>query len=265
MRNVGRVQTKWGEIGCVEAGAGATPLVLLHGVGSDKRVWRPQLEHFGGTRRTIAFDYPGYGDSDPAPTGTTRDDYAAAIFAAMDALGIGRAHVCGLSLGGVIAIAMHHAAPDRCVSMILADSFAVHPDGPAIRERGLTASRSIGMRAMAEQRAGVLLAAGAPRELHDEVIETMAAIDPGAFAIGLDAVWLADQRDRAAAIQVPTLVLCGEQDRITPPALSEELTSLIPGAQLSLIHGAGHLSNIEQPGAFNRAVAEFLRAVEAKR
>ena len=70
------------------------PIVFLHGVGSDKSVWRPQLDHFGQERRAVAFDYPGYGDSDPAPEGTTRDDYAAAILSAMAALGIGkRAHL----------------------------------------------------------------------------------------------------------------------------------------------------------------------------
>src|SRR3954454_18741637 len=106
-----RIQTSSGlSIGFVEAGGGdETPIVFLHGVGSDKSVWHPQLDHFGSTRRALAFDYPGYGDSDPAPAGTTRDDYAAAVLEAMTALGIYRAHLCGLSLGGVIAIAMHEA------------------------------------------------------------------------------------------------------------------------------------------------------------
>ena len=79
------VQTSAGiSIGYEEAGGGdATPIVFLHGVGSDKSVWHPQLDHFGKTRRAIAFDYPGYADSDHAPDGTTRDDYAAAIISAM--------------------------------------------------------------------------------------------------------------------------------------------------------------------------------------
>ncbi len=254
-----------GAIGCAEAGQGAIPIVFLHGVGSDKSVWTPQLRHLGSERRAVALDYPGYGESDPAPDGTTRDDFAAAILAAMDALAIERAHICGLSLGGVIAIAMHHAAPQRCASLILADSFAVHPDGPAIRQRGLNASRSIGMRAMAEQRAGVLLAPGASAELRDKVVETMAAIKPEAFAIGLDAVWLADQCDRAGAIDVPTLVVCGDKDVVTPPALSEELARLVPGAELVLIEGAGHLSNAEQPAAFNHTVSDFIGRVDDKR
>ena len=131
-------------IGVDEAGTGdAVPILFLHGVGSDKSVWAPQLAHFGGRRRAVAFDYPGYGESDPADTGTTRDDFAAAILGAMDTLGIERAHVCGLSLGGVIAIAMYAAAPERCVSLILADSFAVHPDGPAIHQRATHASRTL--------------------------------------------------------------------------------------------------------------------------
>src|SRR3954467_324808 len=135
-----RVQTTaYGAIGYAEAGNAGLPIVFLHGVGSDKSVWHPQLDHFGRSRRAIAFDYPGYGDSDPAPEGTTRDDYAAAVLAAMSGVGVDRAHICGLSLGGVVAIAMHHAAPERCASLILADTFAVHPDGRSIYERGIAA------------------------------------------------------------------------------------------------------------------------------
>src|SRR6187551_3364095 len=104
------VATAMGAIGVSEQGSGGTPIVFLHGVGSDKSVWAPQIEHFGRTRRAVAFDYPGYGDSDPAGEGTTRDDFARAIAAAMDSLGIADAHICGLSLGGVIAIAMHAVA-----------------------------------------------------------------------------------------------------------------------------------------------------------
>ena len=244
-------------IGVEQAGSGnALPIVFLHGVGSDKSVWSPQLEHFGATRRAVAFDYPGYGESDPPPAATTRDDFAAAILAAMDALDIDRAHICGLSLGGVIAIAMHHAAPERCASLILADTFAAHPDGPAIHDRSVAASEQ--MSELAAARTPVLLAPGASEELHAQVRETMARIDPAAFRIGAEAVWLADQRDRAAAIEVPTLVLVGAEDTVTPPELSQQLADLIPGAALQMLAGAGHLSNIERPADFNRLVEEFL-------
>jgi len=259
-----RVKTAMGvAIGYDEAGAdGHTPIVLLHGVGSDKSVWRPQLEHFKKERRAIAFDYPGYGDSDPAPEGTTRDDYAAIILAAMSELGVRRAHLCGLSLGGVIAIAMYSAWPKRAASLVLADTFADHPGGRAIYERSLGASDD--MRALAESRVDVLLAQPADPAVRAEVIETMARIAPAAYRTGAEAVWLADQRDRAEAIRIPTLVLCGSDDRITPPALSTALTRLIPGAHYQAIERAGHLSNIEQPEAFNTLVGAFVRGVDSR-
>lgn len=255
-----RLETRVGTIGFEEQGDGdAPPIVFLHGVGSDKSVWRRQLGHFGASRRAVAVDYPGYGES-ALRDGASRDDYAAAILAAMDALGIGAAHVCGLSLGGVIAIAMHHAAPGRCASLILADSFAVHPDGQGIRDRSLAASSD--MRAFAEQRAPMLLGPDAPAALTAEVTETMAGIDPAAFALGVEAVWLADQRDRVDAIAVPTLVMVGDADKVTPPELSADLAHAIPGARLEVIAGAGHIANIDKPAEFNRLVEHFIAEVD---
>lgn len=257
---MGAVQTPFGRIGFAEQGQGGTAIVFLHGVGSDKSVWRPQLDHFSRERQAVAFDYPGYGDSSAARDGTTRDDYAAAILAAMDALFIDRAHVCGLSLGGVIAIAMHAAAPGRCASLILADTFAIHPDGRAIYERSVAGSETGSMREFAESRVDFLLAQPADPAVRAEVVETMAWIDPGAYRVGCEAVWLADQRERAAAIDVPALVLCGSEDKATPPGLSRDLAARIPNARLALIERSGHLSNLEQPQAFNAAVDAFIGA-----
>lgn len=249
------------QIGYVEAGVGsALPIVFLHGVGSDKSVWHPQLQAFSQGCRVIAFDYPGYGDSDCAPDGTTRDDYASAIISGMHELGIDRAHICGLSLGGVVAIAMHHAARERCASLILADSFAVHPDGRAIYERSIAGSNDLP--ALAEARVDLLLAQPADPQVRREVVETMSRIDPAAYRIGAEAVWLADQRDRAQQIKVPTLVLCGDQDLITPVDLSNELVDLIPEARMQVIAGAGHLTNLENPGEFNRFVGDFLDEID---
>jgi 3-oxoadipate enol-lactonase len=256
-----RIMTNNGyDIGYELAGAGeATPIVFLHGVGSDKSVWRPQLDHFGRTRRAVAFDYPGYGDSDPAPQGTSRDDYASAIISGMHELGIERAHVCGLSLGGVVAIAMHHADRARCASLILADTFAVHPNGPAVYERSLEGSRDLP--AMAEARVDVLLAQPVDPAVRREVVETMSRIDPAAYRIGAQAVWLADQRDLAGEIRVPTLVVCGNQDLVTPPELSNELAQLIPNARMQLIAGAGHLANLEKPHEFNAIIDRFIEGL----
>lgn len=263
-RPMPRVTTTTGAaIGYEDSGSGAAmPIIFLHGVGSDKSVWRPQLAHFAKKQRAVAFDYPGYGESDPAPEHTTRDDYAAAILSAMSELGIGRAHVCGLSLGGVVAIAMHYAAPERLASLILADTFAEHPDGPGIYERSIRGSNDL--RAMAETRVDILLAQPADPAVRAEVVETMSRIPSDAYRIGARAVWLADQRQRASDIRVPALVLCGTEDRVTPPSLSHALSRLIPGAEYDQIAGAGHLSNLERPDAFNAIVGAFVGGVDSR-
>jgi 3-oxoadipate enol-lactonase len=259
---MGAIATARGLVGLTEAGGGdVLPIIFLHGVGSDKSVWRPQLKHFGQSRRAVAFDYPGYGESELVE-GATRDDFAASILAAMDSLGIERAHICGLSLGGVIAIAMHASAPSRCASLTIADSFAVHPDGQGIYKRSVAASEAMTMRELAEARSGVLLGTAASDQLRREVIETMAAIDPAAYRLGAAAVWLADQKDRAAHISSPTLLVVGDEDGITPPVLSNELELLIPGSRLEVIGNCGHLANAEQPQRFNELAERFIEEVE---
>jgi 3-oxoadipate enol-lactonase len=115
---------------------------------------------------------------------------------------------------------------------------------------------------MAEARVDVLLAQPADREVRREVVETMSRIDPAAYRIGAEAVWLADQRDRVQEIRVPTLVLVGDQDLVTPVDLSNELVDLIPDARMHVIPGVGHLTNLEKPDDFNGIVAPFLAEIE---
>lgn len=237
------------------------PMLFLHGVGSDKSVWQPQLEAFGHFQHVIAADYPGYGESDFHPD-ATRDDFAFTMLALLDALGIERAHICGLSLGGVIAIAMAARAPDRIASLTLADTFAIHPEGQAIHDRSIAGAEMHGMGGLADARVDALLGSDPPPGLREEVVSTMAEIPLAAYRLGARAVWLADQRARAAAIDAPTLILCGEEDQITPPALSEDLAGLIPHARLAFIAGAGHLANAERPTTFNARLREHLQFVD---
>lgn len=255
--------TSFGTTGIATAGQSgdSIPILFLHGVGSDKSAWRPQLDFFGQQRLAIAIDHPGYGES-AFRRAATRDDYARAAVAVLDALDIDRAHICGLSLGGVVAIAIHALAPRRCASLTLADSFAVHPHGEAIHQRAMAASEAMTMRALAEARAPSLLGAAADDSLREAIIETMARIAPEAYRLGAAAVWLADQRQRAAAINVPALVIAGSEDAITPPVLSDELARLIERSRRVTIAGAGHLANLDQPAMFNRAIAQFLVEVE---
>jgi len=111
---------------------------------------------------------------------------------------------------------------------------------------------------MAEARVDFLIAQPAEPKVRREVVETMSRIDPDAYRIGAEAVWLADQRERASAIVVPTLIVVGDQDFVTPIELSSELLDLVPDARMQVISGTGHLTNLEAPDAFNRAVDTFL-------
>ncbi|MCJ7420927.1 alpha/beta fold hydrolase [Sphingomicrobium astaxanthinifaciens] len=237
------------------------PVLFLHGVGSDKRVWAPQLAHFGPRRGAIAADYPGYGDS-AFVADATRTDYAEAMVDLLDRLEIERAHVCGLSLGGIIALEMARHAPARVAGLVIADSFARHPDGTAIYDRSVEAASTIGMAALAAARVDHLLGSDPPPGLREEVIETMAAIDPAAYRLGARAVWCADLREAAPRIPHPALVLCGSEDAVTPPALSDALAALLPTARRADIAGAGHLANAERPGEFNALVEDFLAELD---
>ena len=113
------IETSWGRVGCTIRGSGGVPLLFLHGVGSDRTAWNGQVERFAAERMAIAVDMPGYGDSQVG-SGDPRSDFAAAALAVLDALEVPQAHVCGLSLGGVIALAMHARAPERIASLAAA-------------------------------------------------------------------------------------------------------------------------------------------------
>jgi len=256
------IETALGRIGFLDNGAAgdATPMIFLHGVGSDKSVWRPQLDHLAGARRALAFDYPGYGESE-FRAHATRADFAASILAALDALEIKTAHVCGLSLGGIIAMEMWAASPSHCASLVLADTFAIHPDGAGITERSIAAADKGPLREFAEARVDFLLAQPTDPAIRTEIVETMSRIDPAAYKLGAEAVWNADERGTAATIDAPTLVLCGTEDKPTPVKLSAELAALVPGSRFALIPDAGHLTNLEKPAEFNAALDDFLTEV----
>jgi 3-oxoadipate enol-lactonase len=253
----GRVKADNLQIGYKEKGSGDA-IIFLHGVGSDKSVWDGQLEYFSRKWRAISLDYPGYGDSDLPEGSLTREDIGRYLFGAMDGLGIKSAHVVGLSMGGVMALEMVRQQPARPRSLTLADTFAKHPDSDRILERIQKAMASMSMREFAQARVSVLVAPNASDALKQEVVETMAKIDKRTYAWSSVAVWTADYRNDLPGIKIPTFIVVGEHDQVTPRALSEELHQGIPGSKLEIISGAGHIANRDTPDAFNRLVEEFI-------
>ncbi len=251
----------YGERG--DANGGGASVVFLHGVGSDKGLWQAQLEHFAAAgRRAVALDYPGYGESDLAPHALTRPEIARYLWGALDALAIKAAHVVGLSMGGVVALEMWRQQPARLRSLVLADTFARHPDADLFVARAEQVVATLSMPEFAEARAPLVLRPNAPAELVRAVRENMSRIDQRSYRWAAVAVWTADYLDDLPRVQTPTLVLVGEHDALTPRALSEELAAGIRGARLVCLPDAGHLSNVDQPDAFNRAVGELIEEVE---
>jgi pimeloyl-ACP methyl ester carboxylesterase len=265
MENGGRRLT-W-----LEAGGG-WPVILLHGFPLTSGMWRPQLEAVPQGWRFIAPDLRGFGlqrDSWLPPSGgrdITMDDYAADVLCLMDGLELDNAVIGGLSMGGYVTFAMFRQAPSRFTGMILADTRS-QPDTTQGRE-GRVRLRELfaqeGPRGVAGEMLPKLLGEAVRREVGNAVQQTRAMIEstsPGAFDAGIGALMgRPDSTPDLPRISCAALVIVGELDEITPVADSEAMQRAIPRSTLSIIPGAGHLSNLEQPEPFSRALGDFLLA-----
>ena len=262
MRDVDEAPTAWRE-------AGDGPAVLfLHGLGMSRTGFDPQLAALSDRRRCIAWDMPGYGAS-PPPAGELSFPFlAAAVAALLDRLELANAHLVGLSMGGQIAqhVALEH--PDRVRSLALLDSspaFGLDGTDPEEWQRLRLGPLEQGVEP-AEVAEDVLRGVMGPNASDAQVAEavaTMSRITAPALAASVRNVVTHDVRARLAEIAVPTLVVVGELDEETPLSYAEALRDGIPGAQLAIVPGAGHISNLEAPGAVNALLAEFLDRVEA--
>lgn len=250
----------------VERAGRGTPVLCLHGIGSSSASFADLLRLLEDAHDVISWDAPGYARSaDPAgPPGM--DGFADAAVVVLDALGLPTAHVVGVSFGGVVAVRTALRHPDRIRSLVLADSTpgsGVSDDSAVrMRQRGdqLDADGPV---AFAAARAPRLLSPSAPPELVARVARTMAASirNPG-YRWAAEAMAATDHRDDLANLRPPTLVICGEQDQVCPPAVSDEMAASIPGARRITLPGAGHLANQEAPHAFARAVTRFVAQVD---
>lgn len=230
----------------------------------DRRVWSanaPAIVAAGF--RVIAVDYPGFGASrSPAPAEITIATIAASMAALLDKLGVARATLLGLSMGGYVALAFAALFPQRLSALVLADTRA-SADTPAARQgraQALDTLATRGVDAYLEQSLPRLLAPEASPALLSSA-RALAEERPEALASGIAA--LRDRPDRTAdalRITCPTLLLVGAGDQVTPPAEMRTLAGTIPGARFVELPGTGHLTNLEVPAAFNRAVIEFLES-----
>ena len=245
------------------AGAGP-PLLLLHGIGSNARSWRDQLAGLGDLRRVVAWDAPGYGDSTPvAPPRPMAADYAGRLERFLDGLGLDRVELLGHSLGALVAGAFAATRPGRVARLILAAPALGHRTDPSAPLPPTARSRlddldALGPAGLAARRAPRLLTETATPEQLERAREAMAAIRPGGYRQAVAMLAQGDLPADAGNVTVPTLVLCGSEDAVTPPAGSRALAAAMQGARYREIPDAGHLCYLEKPDAFNAAVREFL-------
>ena len=242
------------------------PLLLLHGVIADSRVWRPQIEDLSRDFTVIAWDAPGCGrSSDPAET-FSMGDYAACLDALLSAVGAVPAHIVGLSWGGVLAQEFYRSHPANVMSLVLADTYAGWRGslpGDAVEDRLASCLRESEMPPEEFVPGWIpgLLTDGAPGEVRTEVASIMSDFHPTGYRVMARVLAAADTGDLLPRIRVPTLLLWGEDDMRAPLGVARKMCDSIPGARLAVIPRAGHLSNAEQPAQFNEEVRNFCQSV----
>lgn len=244
-----------------EAGEGDV-VVLHHGFLSDSRCWNRQLNGLSDRFRVVAWDAPGAGSSSDPPETFTTKDYVRCLAGFLDALGIGHAHIVGLSWGGILAQEFYRHHPKRLNCLVLADTYAGWKGSlpeAVWRERLETClGDSTGPRqALVAKLLPGMFTDAISKEVRQELEAIMSEFHPVGFRVMSRSSAEVDTRDLLSTIDVPTLLLWGKDDRRSPRHVAEQLHGAIPAAELALIPSAGHVSNMEQPEAFNAHIRRF--------
>jgi 3-oxoadipate enol-lactonase len=248
-----------------EAGSGSDVLVLLHGFPFSSASWRPQLEFPPAGWRVIAPDMRGFGGSGPLPGNRLAMDLLADDVAALlQHLGVSRAVIAGLSMGGYVAFALMRRAPQLACGLVLSDTRATADtaEGKQGRVKNAKHVHAHGTAALIDAMVPRLLSADTRAQLPHVEQELRAMMSsasaPAVIAALLGMAERPDSTPQLRSINVPVQIIVGEHDEITPPGDARLLARAIPGARMEVIPGAGHVPNLEQPVAFNRVLEGFL-------
>lgn len=240
------------------------PLVLVHGAAVDGRMWQPQLASLADEFTVVSWDEPGAGRSSDLPEDFGLPDYANCLAALIEEVGLGAAHVAGLSWGGTVVLELYRHRPELVASLILIDTYAGWKGSLPEEE---VRARVEGLREMLAVPADVFdptlpgWFAGDPPAEFVPLLEEMAAdVRPESLRQQLLVMAEADQRDLLPGITVPTLLIWGDQDVRSPLDVARQFEHAIPATKLVVIPHCGHVSNLEQPVRVNEAVRTFCRA-----
>jgi len=246
-----------------DCGAGQ-PLLLIHGFPLSRKIWAPQIASLSNRFRVIAPDLRGFGGSD-APEGPySMELFSDDLVGLLDGLGIAKAAVCGMSMGGYVLLNMLQRYPDR----VAAACFMVTKGGAddeAGKERRTMLSGEVlakGAQAVAEPFSRILFAPGgeeARPKLFGEIMQIMLETRPQGLSAGLLAMReRKDYSDSLGGIRIPSLVIGAELDKAIPAMESRKLAAALPDAKLVIVPDAGHMAGMEQPEAVNSALLSFL-------
>jgi 3-oxoadipate enol-lactonase len=242
---------------------GAGPWVTLsHSLACNLAMWDDQMAVLTRNYRVLRYDTRGHGQTSAPDGNYTLEELADDAKALLDALGIRRAHWMGLSMGGMIGQTFALKYPGVFQSMVLADTTSRRaPDAAKLWGERIKIAREQGMAPLVEPTLARWFTEPY-RKSHASAVERIAAgiraTPPAGYAGCCDAISKIDLTDRLHEIKCPTLVIVGEQDMGTPPAMARAIAENLPGAELKIIPSAAHLSNIEQAQLFNDAVTKFL-------
>jgi len=257
---VGDVELYYELIDCTEPWrSGPPPVVLLHGLSTDRRIWLYQVPALCARVPTILVDLRGHGRSSAPPGEWTIADMARDVVRLLRHLGAERAHLLGLSMGGMVAQQFALDYPYATASLMLVSTVCGVP--PGAQDVARESLHFIETHAMAEVSKARITAAftdAVDPVMRLHLIEAVALNDKEAYERAARAVFGFSACARVEEIGAPTLVIVGEEERTFPRAWAEDLAARIRGARLVRIAGAAHINNMERPQEFNRAVLEFL-------
>ncbi len=245
----------------IEGSAGAVPIVLSNSLGTDLTMWDAQMPALKQQFQVLRYDTRGHGQSSVPTAPYQVDRLGRDVVALLDACGIGRAHFCGLSMGGMTGMWLGRAAPERVDRLVLCNT-AARIGPPEVWDKRVEAVRAGGMTAITP---GVIerwftpdFRAREPKAV-ERIVAMLHATPPEGYSAACRAIRDMDQRADIASIKARTLVIAGASDQATPAADGRAAAAAIPGARYVEL-AAAHLSNIEAADAFTEALVTFLTA-----
>lgn len=239
-------------------------VICMHGIGGNRTNWHGQLPEFGRHFHAASWDARGYGLSDDYEGPLDFHDFARDLVRVLDHFGARKAHLVGLSMGGLIAMDFHARFPERVATLTICDSLPGFGHLSPEQSREFIRLRLEPLRAgkelkdIADGVAQSLLSKSSAPEAFQLVVASMCALHKQSYMKTIEGSARADVQIELEKIRVPAHVVVGEDDLLTPPSLARSMAERIAGARLTIIKSAGHLPNLERPREFNAAVLPFL-------